>query len=226
MNRVIKLLPALALFALAVFAPTETRADAVAITGGTAGLGNPFQIPRFVSNTINITGNNFSARGGEADGAGQGVRNTCVLPCLAGSSFSINATNQFGSLTPNSSFTLDGQNRTGVLGITLTFNTGTVTIPSDATETLTLTTNFTTTGTLAFDIFDHPDPFHYNTAVFGSGMVDISLFFSTTTHEYEIRSVTYHFQPDASTPEPTTLVLLGTGLAGAAAYRKRRRATW
>jgi hypothetical protein len=203
----------------------EARADAIVITGGFSAIASPFTPPRYVSSAFDLQGTNFRATGGAGDAPAGSVRSSCASPCLQGATFSISSGTSLPVATLGG-LTLDGQTRSGFFdGSGLAFTSGLVTIPLDAELQLTLTTTFSMSGTVNFQeintLTGGLTGFTFSTDVVGSGIASFSLVFSNLTHEYEIRSARYDFQP---VPEPTALLLFGAGLTGVVArYRRRVR---
>src|SRR5437660_4338898 len=183
---------AFALIFFALLSTTKVHADPIAITGGFYTIDSPFRtIPRFISFTHDLQGMNFRAIAGEIDAPSQRLGSNCVLPCTAGSVFSLSASLRIGREAPTSLLEIGGQRRFGFFGGSLAqFDTQNVTIPLDVGAEFTLSTLFTMRGVINFQEYDPQrgsfTGFTFSSGIFGSGIVNISLFFSRTTNQYEV----------------------------------------
>jgi hypothetical protein len=228
-GRVALMAVALGVVFLTMLTPSKVYADPIAITDGFYTLDSPFRTgsPTYINFVSDLRGNNFRAYTHVNDEGSLRLGSSCVYPCVAGSTFSLSGPRPIAQFSPTGFLEIDGERRFGFFfGSIPQFETGTVTIPTDAGSELTLSTNFMMTGVVGFAEYDLQrlvfTGYTFGSEIFGSGIVDISLFLSQTTGQYEVSAVRYNFQPQP-VPEPATILLLLTGLGGITANGYKRR---
>lgn len=224
MCRLTKILPALLLLSCALFyPPAEARADGIEITSGVWAASNPTLIAgRWRSNGYGLSGNGLYMSGGEGDGS---VNVVGCSPCEEGDSFYLAHPGSLFARMPLQYLQFNGQTFEGWNYGLLNFNSDLFVIPSSGGTLLTLTGHFTMTGTIMFEPYNVDNPADLRPFVvgdvYGSGIVTVQ--FTRISGAYHMSSVRYQFQPTQPTPEPVTLVMLGSGLAGLAARHRGRR---
>lgn len=203
-------------------AVASARADEVVITSGSLTASGLANIGSDIPHSFTFRGEGFQAGGG---GEPISMSPTSCSFCQPGDLMEARAHAGFGirglcSLTFQGTRFPFGSCRHSHFD----FSTDPVRIPLSfpTSDSLIVTTNFTMTGD--FTISDlSTDQTFVALPLSGQGTATIRLIRWLGDNTIRIDSVTFTFAP-AATPEPATLLLLGTGLAGAAWGARRRRA--
>jgi len=217
MRSLTRLTVASLVFAFCCLVSDEARADGYVITGGTiftSGQGSGVLSP------VNLSGPGISVTG-----LREGTILAACGPCTSHNILSTNAGFSNGGAT----VTLDGTTYSNVyLGGNFNITGPNFNLPPALNEDVIITMPFEMSGNMIGERgFQNPVEL-FRTTVTGQGIATFTFRHIFTPgfpnpNLYYFRNVTYNFQP-APVPEPATLLLLCTGLAGVAArVRKRRR---
>jgi len=220
-ERLTRVVVSLAFVIVLLGAVSEVRADPVVITSGFVVIGGPPAPSRgaFRTTAYSLVADNLMASGSEGDGTMHDVMSPCILPgCPVGTLVSGNAIVSLQGFGPA---TIAGVTfpLTTPFGVPLTFTTGQVAIPAGGSIVMAVTP-FTMTGTLQLFSIPGGTPI-FSATVFGSGIATLTL--EQIDSGYQLTGIRYDFQNPV--PEPATVLLLITGLAGVATNEWRRRKT-
>jgi len=194
--------PLLSLIFLVVLS-SVAHADPIVITGGRANIRNPVSRPAIAS--INLLAPGFSAGGG-GEHSSSGL--TLISAGDIRGAFTSGDTSGSGTL----------------LGTRLNFTLAPFDLPDPgiSLNVAFVNTAFTMTGVVTVRALAPNLPILFTSEVSGSGFALIT-YQRIGPNSFMPSNITYFFGATEPIPEPATLVLLGTGLAGIAARVRRQR---
>jgi hypothetical protein len=187
---------------IVAFSTQNSFADSIRVTGGT------FAESASSVGDFSITGSSFSLSGTTTDSSG--LLQQC-FDCEAGAKFRLKGWWEFEGTAEFGGTTYEATGR-------LRFKAPKIIVPDlDALESVEITEAFRFMGKVRATDGSAPA-----LRLIGEGLATIRFFGSTEEGIIPTR-IRYDFDAATQTPEPATLLLVGSGLAGALATRKRRR---
>lgn len=216
-----KILITFCAFLLLAVTPS-VKADPIEVTSGSLTVPGLLRAPQY-----SFAGQNFSVTG---HGSDPGAAPSCS-PCTSGDLISLNSVFA-GSSLGLGSLTANGTTFNNLFFVGLfEFTGGTILVPAGITN-ISITAPFTFAGNLAACPLEAGGPDCpaskqiFSAQFVGQGIATLQLRFSFTNANgasvYDFQSVTYNFD-GGEIPEPMTVALLATGLAGLALKRARGR---
>lgn len=218
MRSFFKVLPALLFLALFIF-PAEARADGVVINSGSLNM------PSMSGGRFTFAGQGMTLNGWIDFGP------LVCAPCQSDQQTSASLYRSGGDVRGGSG-TINGVTYDRLFYESqIRFTTEPITIPNTDASDVTLTVPFTfeafmqgcTESTVAGPC---PGGWVFSSMLNGAGLATMHLssyLDEAGNRQYSVSGVSYNFSSPTATPEPATLILLGTGLAGVAARLRKRQ---